>query len=300
MNDKIMESLSLELLRNASQKLDLRTSIKSLEKIKKISDYLENYPSFLKKYEVKKFVESLKSKSISLSKIERMLDLIEKTDFSHMKREKTDFAWPEEILKKFPINMLDEIKEFLKDFESMIKDVEEVYQMGIDGTDVSDRKYADKLLCFISNAKENKEIWIDLIAKWCEESKEEYEQLLEQIEKEKVSMTLISLQNQEEGNYLPDKMEEFTYLDVSEKANYIRSLFQNDPYLAISLLDSDYIPVLTRICYDIELELTILGMDEDIDINLKEQLLKEKTFFKEYLDTILKEGKKYGKNRSNR
>lgn len=299
MKEKILKMITCVLENYEETNEEWKNAFVSLKKLEKVCDALGNYPVFYKKVKSKIFMNRFKNRSFTEGHLEEMFLLMEKLELSNMKRETTPFQLTDEDKEVYALNQFEESQEAMQHLEELIHDLRYLLQLNEQKEDILDvqyEKYYHSIL-FSDNIENYEDGMIALIAKWADDYKTEYDTLKAKIKEEKISFSLLPLQGLEKGKYLPKNDKVFSFSEVKEKADYVRSIWKTDEAAAISLLKDDMLSVFTRICYEIEVELSILNMEEESLENnfMKEELMREKEEFSLKIQELLKEGRVYGK-----
>ena len=273
MEEQILNML-YDVLSEHSEYLRQTTSLLSEQKrIKKVYEYINNYPFLKKKRVVKKFMSEFDKGNASYKMLDEVEDLIKKINFSLYDKEPSIQDFKTDFLDESVMDVLKEGREYLKlivdTCNKLLENKEDLLNF---------EKYSQCYLVFFTNddiVSKYKDLFSSLVLHFASNQEEEFKILNDRKQELLSQASIISI-----PGVKPFKRDckntscNCTFIDVSEKAKYFRKLILVDEELAMSLMLSEKKVILSRIVYDISLDLEVafeLESSEDIALLTKER-----------------------------
>ena len=273
MEEQILDML-YDVLSEHSEYLRQTVSLLNEQKrIKKVYEYINNYPFLKKKRVVKKFMSEFDKGNASYKMLDEVEDLIRKINFSLYDKEPS--------IQDFKVDSIDEsVMDVLKEGREYLKLIVDTCNKLLENKEdlLNFEKYSRCYLVFFTNddiVNKYKDLFSSLVLHFASAQEDEFKILNDRKQELTAPISIISI-----PSVKPFKRDgkntsyNCTFIDVSEKAKYFRKLILVDEELAMSLMLSEKEVILSRIVYDISLDLEVafeLESSEDIALLTKER-----------------------------
>ncbi len=273
MEEQILDMLYDVLSEHSEYLRQTRSLLSEQERIKKVYEYINNYPFLKKKRVVKKFMSEFDKGNASYKMLDEVEDLIKKINFSLYDKEPS--------IQDFKIDSIDEsVMDVLKEGREYLKLIVDTCNKLLENKEdlLNFEKYSRCYLVFFTNddiVNKYKDLFSSLVLHFASTQEKEFKILNDRKQELTAPISIISI-----PSVKPFKRDgkntsyNCTFIDVSEKAKYFRKLILVDEELAMSLMLSEKEIILSRIVYDISLDLEVafeLESSEDIVLLTKER-----------------------------